>query len=907
MGFKALSEGATVNCEVTRAGTDPEQRFRFCKPHPPYSAEKNVHISWPVIQSACISLEDLNPGVTIRLLVKPSIDRQGKPSWSAEWVQLAPDFKPDNQQTTHLGVIDEGGVQHLQKGDAWFLENVIPTIKRDKVIVSSIALTKSAQTKAQLLMPGTIMMFNFDGHRYSSGDLYDPVRLKSGLLIEALTHLRSMSHDQIASTVLEVIHRGDHVMLDEIWHRVPSQACERIFEGLQSSGELEKLGPAYPDGLVEAAFMLLPPSEALALCPNNPVAWKHPETAAILCAEKIAQGAGLEEIVELCVSMEASIKVWPLLATSHSGWVIEQASDSTLFERLPSLLGEDALHGLLGAFAGANFFGKFHLLQWLPDSILRKWLEQFIDDSFEPVQELVDALAIRVEHSSMKVPMALEAWAPAFWDPPNRTDLLRVIDHHHRRLLTNRNDGRSLALIAEAIGLLLHTQAGDFNDPDKWGHKPADWVDHVIDIVREFPEIDTEIQVRSAFGTWNEKIGFEGPSRVWLHRNDLSAGWLNFAPNDKILAIYLRLSLSEPMPVEIITDEEKHTMVRALLTLIDGARQDERSEIAVYAHNLITEAVLKRVPAPGSRAAVSPDELVIDFDRALPRCGVLNSGVKFCEGNHISKPSFEEWKKHKNDPINYPKPRSVLLTPVTNGYLECHCPRLERAHGYGYAKSGCPVEMGAGEGKARLFARDKLPWTQWSLLEALHALGYPSNLISYFNPSGIKPKIMPERIVHNEYVNKVAAVANRINDLRDRLRCGWRDGAIDKTKGCGQPLSPNFSYRVFPAAYGITVVGGCTSCEAGPHDKGAYFNHCKRCISILDSRESPVKDDSGINTFVCVHCGGWGQDGKGEFRKCGKCGSYNSEPKRGNKVIRCRDCNHTWNPLDKYWPTINDE
>lgn len=905
MSFKSLSEGATIHGIVTRAGTDPEQRFRFAKPLPPYSNTENVHISWPVIRSASLSLEDLCPGANVNLLVKSGTDRKGNPSWSAEWVKLIPDFEPEVLQPTYLGVIDEGGVQHLQKGDAWFLENVIPTIKRDKVIVPSISLTKSAQTKAQLLMPGTIMMFNFDGHRYSSGDLYDPVSLKSGLLIEALTHLRSMSPDQIASTVLEVIRRGDHVMLDETWPRVSLEVCKRIFESLQSSGELEMLGPKYPDGLVEAAFKLLSPSEAVALFPDQPIAWKYPESAATLCAEKIAQGTGLDELAKLCVTMEASIKMWPLLATSHSGWVIEQASDPTIFDRLPSLLGEEPLRDLLGAFAGANLFGKFHLLQWLPNSVLGKWLDQFFNESFEPEQELIDALVIRFEHSGMKVPIALHVWSPVFWTPPNRTDLLRVIDHHHHRLLANRNDGRSLALIAEAIGLLLHTQAGDFNDPDKWDHKPADWIDHVIDIVREFPEIDTEIQVRSSFGTWNEQVGFEGPSRVWLHRNDLSAGWLNFAPNDKILAIYLRLSLSEPMPVEIITDEENHTMVRALLTLIDGARQDERSEIAVYAHNLITEAVLKRVPAPGSRAAVSPDELVIDFDRALPRCGVLNSGVKFCEGNHISKPSFEEWKKHKNDPINYPKPRSVLLTPVTNGYLECHCPRLERTHGY--SKSGCPVEMGAGQGNARLFARDKLPWTQWTLLEALHALGYPPNLISYFNPSGIKPKIMPERIVHNEYVNKVAAVVNRINDLRDRLRCGWRDGAIDKAKGCGQPLAPNFSYRVFPAAYGITVVGGCTSCEAGPHDKGAYFNHCKRCISILDSRESPVKDDSGINTFVCVHCGGWGQDGKDEFRKCGKCGSYNSEPNRGNKTINCGDCNHTWRPLDKFWPTINDE
>jgi hypothetical protein len=133
-------------------------------------------------------------------------------------------------------VIDEGGVQHLQKGDAWFLENVIPTIKRDKVIVPSISLTKSAQTKAQLLMPGTIMMFNFNGHRYSSGDLYDPVSLKSGLLIEALAHLRSMSPDQIASTVLEVIRRGDHVMLDETWPRVSLEVCKRIFEILRGIG-----------------------------------------------------------------------------------------------------------------------------------------------------------------------------------------------------------------------------------------------------------------------------------------------------------------------------------------------------------------------------------------------------------------------------------------------------------------------------------------------------------------------------------------------------------------------------------------------------------------------------------------------------------------------------------------------
>lgn len=892
MKLISLKDGAAVHGVVTRAGMDPEQNFRFVKPLFPHSAERLVHVSSRVIRAARLSLADLTPGVVVKVSVKSSTNRRGEPSWTAASVHLAPNFKPADAEPTHLGVIDAGGVQHLRRGDAWFLENVIPRIEKDKVVVYNQWLTNEAQSRSEQMKPGAIVMFDFDGHRTSSVDLYDPSRLKSGLLVEGLNHLRSTSRDVVASTVIEIMRRGDHAMLGDTWAQLSCGVSDRIIQSLRSSGELGKLGTDYPEVLVEAAFRRLPTSESLGLFPDHPFAWRHAEPAAFLCSDEIARGASLDQLGALCAARGATETLWRLLGKSHRAWIIEQASNTQVFGRTKSSLNEQALSDLLEVFAGEDLCGRGHLIPWMSDSVFAGWLAQPFDESFEPEQELIDALVVRLEDSNIEVPMEVRAWSPPFWDSRNRSDLVQTVDHHYRRLLANRDDERSLALIAEAIGLLLHTYTGDFNDPDRWGQAPLDWIDHVIDIVREFPEIDTEIQTRSAFGTWNRQVGFEGPSRVWIHRDDLAAGWPTFAPNDKLLAIYLRLSRGEAMPLEIVTDDERHPMVRAFLTLIDGAKQDQRFEIAVHAHDLITEAVLKRIPAPGSQAAVSLDELVMDFDRALPRCGVVGSRVQFCEGNHRSKPSLAAWQNGA---------RSQDLTPEMTGELSCHCPRLERARG-GYRYSGCPVQMADGRGDARLFARNAIPWTRWTLLELLEGLSYPPNLISFFKPSGAKPRVQTAKIVHNEYVNKVAAVVNRINDLRDRLRCGWRNGEIDLTKGCGKTLSPNFSYRVFPAAYGITVFGDCTSTEAGPHDKSAYFNHCKRCLSIIDSRESPVKDDSGLNTYVCAHCGGWGQEGEGEFLKCGKCGSVESELDGSAKNVTCRVCGHEWRPPDRVWP-----
>ncbi|MBM3493674.1 MAG: hypothetical protein FJX72_05035 [Armatimonadetes bacterium] len=487
------------------------------------------------------------------------------------------------------------------------------------------------------------------------------------------------------------------------------------------------------------------------------------------------------------------------------------------------------------------------------------------------------------------------------------------MDYHVFRLRQNRQDDWSMGLLAEAIGGLVHARPASFSDAYSWAETPVDWVGRALDAFGEFFSMDSAVHSREPSGTWKPTQAFKGPSRVWLQRHALAESWDTLSPNEKLLAVFLHLSAPDRYPLQVDSHLEQHPMVRSVLLLRHGASDDSRGATALQAHELIADAVLVRVPKPKSRVAIHPDELEIDFERALPLCRVLGSGVKYCEGRHMSKPPFDAWKRWKDDPHGNVRPISVAIFRDTEDPIDCQCPRLERARGY--RDSGCQVLTDGAEGHAHLFARRKLPWSRWTLLEALEACGYPPNLIEIFQRRGDKPRIEPPVAVENEYVNKIAGTLNRINELRDRLRCGWRDGEIDPAKGCGQPLAPQFEYSKFPAAYGITVWGSCSaSNEGGPHDAGCYFSHCFRCMGTIDNRESPIRDGTSNRLYVCAHCGGWSrQQGTesnalypGEFRRCGKCGSDDSILDRECKLVICGNaaCAHTWRPFDKIWSQL---
>ena len=846
MSLKALYQNAEVRASLTAAGMNPERGFRFARPLPPFSGKENIHISKAVINQSSIALEDLKKGVALSIIVSSSKNKNGELSWTAAAINklhIANMF-------SHIGVIDSGGVQYLRNyRKAWFLEDVYPplTLATTKCIVFEKTLSKKGKLYQDSMNPGTLMMFQLERDRVIQAEKFSPEFIGTDFSKRLLTEYKQLKK----STRIEIV----------------ADLCERNLS-------LE---------------------ETLDVFSNHVDIWCCSETAYLICNKMIKMGIGLEEVVRHTKEQETPSEVWSLIGENHQSWILENISDTEDFQNITAQLDEVCLKMLLANIKVEDILSVKHLLPWLSGSEVSSGLNKLFDDYFEPDDALTTIISKRLINSPHNLSNTALLWFPELWPSSNLRTMIGIIEQQKLKLIQNPKNERMFGLIVQAVGSLVLHNSEIFNDADHWLSNPSPEVSFILDLVTEFPNIEEELEVMSGFNMWDKTVKFEGPSRIWLNKDSLGKAWSYFSTNEKLLALHYLLANNVPIPQEIEKTNEEHHIVKAYLKLIHGFLNNDMEKASLDAHNHIIEGVLKKVPASGAKVAISQTELIIDFERALPRCKIPeSSGVRFCEGNHRTKPSYFEY-------LN--KIPAKNITPDMRSEYECHCPRLENKKG-GYRDSGCQVEIGDGHGIARLFESRQLPWAQWTILEVLAVLGYPPNLISYFKAQGYKPRIQDATINHNEYVNKVAAVVNRIDDLRDRLRCGWRNGHIDPKKGCGKPLKPDFSYRVFPAAYGITVTGGCQEHTSRAHDKSTYFNHCKRCVGIIDSRESPIKDDSYINTYVCSACGGWGKEGEGEFKKCGKCGSYDCYKHERNKSMGCNSCHHTWNPPNKCWAKI---
>ena len=898
MSLKPLHENAEVRATLTGAGMNPERGFRFAKPLPPFSGKENVHISKAVINKSSLSIDDLKKGAVLKLSVSSSKDRNGELSWTATSIEKS----HITSSVTHVGVIDAGGIQYLS-GDriAWFLEDVFPELPASskKCIVFEKSLSKKARNQQAMMAPGALMMFQLDGDRVNQAEIFAPKTIETDFLLTLLTEYPQLKKNARIEIVTILCKRKVELPVGFTLIELHEDVLDNVIGNLSGDGVLRELASTFTDPMIDAVFRELPAEESLDIFPNHPYAWHYPDTTYHLCNQMIMSGIGLEDLINRIEVQNAPSAVWSLIGENHKAWVLENIATEEKFKRIKSKLDDHDLKMFMADIKIEDLLSVRHLIPWLPGQQVSAGINKLEECGFEPDDALTAQITKRLKNSNHNLSNSALVWFPELWPLSNLRKMTALIEELAQKLTQNTEHQRLLGLMAQAIGSAVLHNSELFNDPDLWDSTPSEEVSFVLDLVMAFPHIEEELETMSAFGVWDKPVQLEGPSLIWLSRNSLGTAWPHFTTNEKLLAVHYLLANNIALPNEINESSEDHPIVKAYLKLIHGALNNQKEQASLDAHNHIIDGVLKKVPAPGAKVTISQAELLIDFERAIPRCGMPEtSGVRFCEGNYRTKPSYSDYLR---------KIPARDITPDMRFEYECHCPRLERKKG-GYRNSGCPVEIGSGDGVARLFESRQLPWTQWTILEVLAILGYPPNLISYFRASGYKPRIQDAKINHNEYANKIAAVVNRIDDLRDRLRCGWRNGHIDPKAGCGKPLKPDFSYRVFPAAYGITVTGGCEEESSGPHDVSTYFNHCKRCVTIIDSRESPIKDDSLINTYVCSSCGGWGQEGRGEFKKCGKCGSYDCYERESNpKSIQCRRCRHTWNPPNKYWSQIDWE
>lgn len=165
---------------------------------------------------------------------------------------------------------------------------------------------------------------------------------------------------------------------------------------------------------------------------------------------------------------------------------------------------------------------------------------------------------------------------------------------------------------------------------------------------------------------------------------------------------------------------------------------------------------------------------------------------------------------------------------------------------------------------ARIYADTSLEWHEWTLLELLENAKITPALDGLRSPF--------------EYVPKLGGWINRLNDIRERLKCSK----------CGNMMKPNYKYAKYNARYNATVVS-CNE-DGINHDKNIYLNHCWACTSIIDSRECRIRFD---DYYICLKCGSGPQDSD-EYTQgdmCPQCGSRRMEHSSG-KYFRCSRCGH---------------
>ncbi|MGB7710431.1 MAG: hypothetical protein WBL95_13015 [Microcoleus sp.] len=319
-----------------------------------------------------------------------------------------------------------------------------------------------------------------------------------------------------------------------------------------------------------------------------------------------------------------------------------------------------------------------------------------------------------------------------------------------------------------------------------------------------------------------------------------SSAWPRFSKEAKIICIYrvLKYKINTNTffaELEKLKTEkpENEPLVKYVINILWAKdRPARRNEAFQKSHEFLQEWVIEQAWNSTEPLNLYP---------ILPVCQPKK--VDYCEG----KP----WPTEE-DKASGAKKVSRAFCPRANKSCSLFEPNTERNFSFGL------------EG-ARLYAECTQDWKDWSLLELLQA-------------TGVVPSL-PD-LKSDEYVQKLSGWINRLNEIRDRLKCSV----------CSQTMTPNDKYSKALARYNMTVA----SCKKGNgHDRNIYFNHCWACYQIIDSRESKIQLDG---LYICIHCGSGAKKSlsysQGDI--CPKCGTAEMKQKEeGSRFIQCSSCQHT--------------
>jgi len=306
---------------------------------------------------------------------------------------------------------------------------------------------------------------------------------------------------------------------------------------------------------------------------------------------------------------------------------------------------------------------------------------------------------------------------------------------------------------------------------------------------------------------------------AWLPNDSSLWRWL--ADSAKVLFIYRCLAESRALPA--INDSSSVISLQMLDILL---KDRDRQESFATAHSVLQKDVI-------DVAWKSSDFL--DMRPLLPKCFCpVESKVKCCEGR--------PWLTQQE--------RQARQSKASRAF----CPRTGRE---------CSLATPSNPEGARIYADTKLPWNKWSLAEVLTARDIVPHL--------------PELDDGTEYVPRLSGWINRLNEIRERLKCSV----------CGLMMKPNYAYAKNLARYNVTVV----SCAEGEgHDKDIYLNHCWGCNQVIDSRESRFRVEA---YYICIHCGSGPQNSMSYCHGdvCPKDGALRMK-KLGDRDFQCSKCLH---------------
>ena len=313
------------------------------------------------------------------------------------------------------------------------------------------------------------------------------------------------------------------------------------------------------------------------------------------------------------------------------------------------------------------------------------------------------------------------------------------------------------------------------------------------------------------------------------------SGWQKLSREAKILCIYRNAKENKSLPLSVLKSTKDDPLVRCVLILL-WAKDNPQKSCAAFkkAHTLFQDYVVDQ-----AWSSTEP----LDLYPLLPHCRPTEVEVEYCEGRPWPT---EEDKKLRSDRV------SRAFCPRTNG----PCDPFKFV-----------PDIGMNWGEARLYAECSQYWEDWSLLELIEA-------------TNVVPRIPDELKSPDEYVPKLSGWVNRLNEIRERLKCSV----------CGQIMPPNYRYAKYLARYNSTVV----SCQYGSdHDQNVYLNHCWGCGKIIDSRESTIRVEG---YYICIHCGSGPKRSKSYTQGdiCPKCGARGMSAIEWNDPnCECLSCNHS--------------